>query len=259
MIRPVTGSFPPRPPWPPARPDRPNGPDQPQRPGEPGHPGPPGWPGHPAGPGWPPPSQPPRQNPALTPARFWPDAGDWPGRIYDRLLEHRIVMAHGWLDGETATRLSAQLLTLDAEGTQPIRLELHGLDAELPAALSVMGVLDTLRVPVSAYVGGRVSGPAVGVLAAAPHRYGYPSSLVVLTEPRMEFEGTVTSVASREQQAQTMLDDLFSRLARVTGREVDQVRADAQRQTVLTVPEAVAYGLLDGPAEPRQPPRGTMA
>jgi ATP-dependent Clp protease protease subunit len=166
-------------------------------------------------------------------------------------------MAHGWLDGETATQLNAQLLTLDAEGARPIRLELHGLDAELPAALSVMGVLDTLRAPVCAYAGGRVSGPAVGVLAAAPKRYGYPSALLVLSEPRMGFEGTVTSVASHEQQAQTMLDDLFARLAQTTGRDPGQIRSDAQQQTVLTLQEAIAYGLLDAPAEPRQPPRGT--
>lgn len=247
MTRPAAGSFPP-PPWPPGHPGRPD---------QPGHPGEPGWPGQP---GWPPsiPGDPGRRNPALQPARVWPDPGAWPGGLYDRLLQQRIVIAAGWLDGAAATRLSAQLLTLDAEGAGPIRLELQSLEAELPAALSVMGVLDTVRAPVSAYVSGRVGGPAVGVVAAVPQRFAYPNALLVLSEPRMGFEGTVTAVTAQEEQAQIMLGELYARLAEATGREVAQIRAEAQRQTVLTVPQAIEYGLLTGPAEPRQPPRAGL-
>src|SRR5262249_14788477 len=109
-----------------------------------------------------PPPPPPRPHPAIQPTRVWVEQGEWPGRLYERLLNQRIVMAAGWLDGEAATRLCAQLLTLDAEGEGPIRLELHNLDADLPAALTVMGVLDTLRVAVTAYAGGRTSRPGLG-------------------------------------------------------------------------------------------------
>ncbi|HUZ36373.1 MAG TPA: hypothetical protein VMV17_08590, partial [Streptosporangiaceae bacterium] len=104
------GSFPPRPPFPPWQPGPPERPAQPPGPARPG------------------------PNPALQPTRVWPDQGEWPGRLYERLLNQRIVMAHGCLDGESATRLCAQLLTLDAEGEGPIRLELQNLDADLPAA-----------------------------------------------------------------------------------------------------------------------------
>lgn len=170
-------------------------------------------------------------------------------------MDKRIVIAHGYLDGEAATRLSAQLLTLDAEGTAPIRLELQGLDAELSAALSVMGVLDVVRGPVSAYAGGKLSGPALGVLAAATRRLAYPNTLFVLSEPRMSMDGSVTAVAAQERQASVMLDDLFARLAEVTGRELAQIRADAQRETLLTVDEAIAYGLVEERAVPRRPDR----
>jgi ATP-dependent Clp protease protease subunit len=244
MIKPATGSFPPQPPWPPGRPGHPGRPGEPGWPSPPARPAPPGWPATPAEPG--------RGNPALAPTRFWPGQGEWPGRLYDRLLDQRIVIVHGLLDGEAATRLSAQLLTLDAEGTRPVRLELQSLEAELPAALSVMGVLATIRAPVAGYVSGRISGPAVGVLAALPHRHAYPSALLVLSEPRMGFEGTVSAVAAQEEQAQVMLAELHAKLAEVTGRDADQIRADCERQTVLTVGQAIEYGLLTGPAEPRQ-------
>jgi ATP-dependent Clp protease, protease subunit len=206
-------------------------------PGEPGFPRqPPLWPAQPPGPA-------PPQVPA--------DAGGWPGRVYERLLDRRIVIAHGLLAAESATRLCAQLLTLDAEGDQAIRLELHGLDSELPAALTVMGVLGVVGVPVHAYTGGRVSGPALGVLASCSHRRAYPNAVFALTEPRLQIGGSAAEIAAHEQQFRTMLDALFFRLADVTGREVDDIRDDARQCRHLTSEQAVSCGLVQGLAEPR--------
>lgn len=217
--------------------------------------GPPMPPWRPQPPEYPwPPTHPGRPDRAASqPARAWIDRGEWPARLYERLLEQRIVMAHGCLDNEAATRLCAQLLTLDAESSQPIRLELQSLDADLDAALSVMGVLDALRVPVSAYVAGSIRGPAVGMLALADHRYAYPSAVFVLSEPRLQFDGTVAEVTAHEEQARRMLGELASRLAAVTGRDVEQIRSDLECQRVLTVDEAIEYGLIEGRAEPRRP------
>ena len=177
---------------------------------------------------------------------MWPDRSGWPGQVYERLFDRRIVLAHGNLDDEAATSLCAQLLTLDAERNEPIRLEVQGLTAELSAALTVMGVLDVLRVPVRAYAAGQV-GEALGVLAAATERRAYPNAMFRLSEPRLEFEGSATSLSSHEQQVRTMLDTFYLRLASVTGREVDEIRADAWRGRYLTVEDAIGYGLIQGP------------
>jgi ATP-dependent Clp protease, protease subunit len=227
MITYRVGPFPPRPPFPPWQPE------PPERPGQP--------------------PQPPRPNPAIQPVQVWAEPGEWPGRLYERLLNQRIVMAHGCLDGESATRLCAQLLTLDAEGEGPIRLELQNLDADLPAALTVVGVLDTLRVPVTAYAGGRTSGPGLCVLAAASHRRAYPNAFFAMSEPRVSFNGPVTAVAVHEEQVRAMLAELYERLAEVTGHEVDEIREDARRGRLLTVEQAIDYGLIEGLAEARGP------
>jgi ATP-dependent Clp protease protease subunit len=199
------------------------------------------------------PPAPPALNPAIQPARVWFDQGEWPGRLYERLLNQRIVMAHGCLDGESATRLCAQLLTLDAEGEGPIRLELQNLDADLAAALTVMGVLDTLRVPVTAYAGGRTTGPGLGVLAAVGHRRAYPNAFFAMSEPRVCFDGPVTVVAAQEEQVRVMLAELYARIAEVTGHEPDEIRDDARRGRLLTVDQAIGYGLIEGLAEARGP------
>jgi ATP-dependent Clp protease, protease subunit len=136
--------------------------------------------------------------------------------------------------GPAAARLSAQLLTLDAEGDQTIRLELQNLRAELPATLTVMGILDVLRVPVHGCVSGEISGPALGVLVSCARRTGYPNAMFTFAEPRLELGGTVT------------------------GREVDQIREDARLGRSLTTAQAIGYGLIQsqevgsrsGPAGP---------
>jgi ATP-dependent Clp protease, protease subunit len=249
MITPRTHGQPLRP-WPPE--PTPPGPTPPG-PTPPG-PVPPFPPGPPPRPGRTPEPARPVQNPAMAPVGVWIDPRGWPGHIYDRLLDRRIVMAHGHLDGEAATRLAAQLLTLDAEGTAPIRLELQNLTADLPAALSVMGILDVVRGPVSGYAGGRIEGPALGILAACRHRKAYPNALLVLSEPRVSFDGTVTALASLQAQARAMLDELFGRIAEVTGRDVAQVRADARGDKPFNVAEAIAYGLVEAQVTARALP-----
>jgi ATP-dependent protease ClpP protease subunit len=215
-------------------------PEIPPRPGEPG------WPGTPHTPGWPSTPRPASPEPlSASPVRVWLDPlADWQASLYERLLEKRIVLASGTLDDAAAARLSAQLLTLDAEGDKPIRLELQNLSAELAAALTVMGILDVLRVRVHGCVSGEISGPALGVLASCTQRTGYPNAIFTLAEPRLEFGGTVTAVTARHQQMTRMLDTLYYRLAEVTGREVDQIREDARGRRSLTTGQAIGYGLI---------------
>jgi ATP-dependent protease ClpP protease subunit len=117
-----------------------------------------------------------------------------------------------------------------------------------------MGILDVVRGTVSGYAGGRIDGPALGILAACRKRLAYPNALLVLSEPRVSFDGTVTALASREAQARAMLDELFGRVAEATGRDIGQVRADARRDKLFNVAEAIAYGLVESQATARALP-----
>jgi ATP-dependent Clp protease, protease subunit len=209
------------------------------------------WPGQPS-PGTPPPGRPQQDPGPVPPARVWldPHAG-WQDTLYERLLEQRIVLASGVLDDAAATRLSAQLLTLDAEGTGPIRLELQNLRAELPAALTLMGVLDVIRAEIQAFAGGETGGAALGVLASCPRRAAYPHASFTLSEPKLQFGGTVTAVTAREQQARRMVDSLFYRIAEASGRDAEDVREDARQTRTLTAAEAIGYGLIHGRVGPQ--------
>jgi ATP-dependent Clp protease, protease subunit len=210
------------------------------------------WPGGPL------PDRPPspgRPDPGpVPPTRVWLDPhGGWQEKLYERLLEQRIVLATGVLDEAAATRLSAQLLTLDAEGDGPIRLELQNLQSDLPAALTLMGILDVVRAEIQAFASGETGGPALGVLASCPRRLAYPNASFTLSEPRLRFAGTATAVSAHEQQARRMVDSLFYRLAEATGRDAEEIREDARRGRALTVAEAIGYGLIHDRAVKRPP------
>jgi len=208
-------------------------------------------PGRPGVPG-PPPAQPPGEPGPVPGTRVWLDPhADFQDRLYERLLAKRIIMANGLLDDAAATRLSAQLLALDAEGNEPIRLELQNLRADLPAALAVMGVLDVVRAPVHAHAGGEIRGAALGVLAACQRRLAYPNASFALSEPRLEFGGTVTAVTERQRQTERMVDSLYYRIAEATGREADEIREDSRRGRTLSTAEAIGYGLIHSRAATR--------
>jgi len=218
----------------------------------------PGWyppPDQPPGrPLWQPPERAPWQPEPdrAAPVRVWADPhAAWQDKLYEQLLARGIVLASGVLDDEAAARLSAQLLTLDAEAAsrpkgsaRPVRLELQNLRADLAAAITVMGVLDVMRIPVSGIVSGEVAGPAVGLLACCARRTARPNATLTLSEPRLRLAGTATAISVREQQVLRMLDTLYYRLAEVTGRSADEIREDARRNRMLTTAEAIGYGLI---------------
>ena len=111
-----------------------------------------------------------------------------------------------------------------------------------------MGVLDVIRAEIQAFASGETGGAALGVLASCPRRAAYPNASFTLSEPKLQFGGTVTA---REQQARRMVDSLFYRIAEAAGRDVEEIREDARRGRTFTAAEAIGYGLIHDRATKR--------
>ena len=112
-----------------------------------------------------------------------------------RLLEQRVVVLHGPLDDLSVTRISAELMTLDAEGDDPVTLRVDCGEAGLGPALTLMDVIELMGVPVRALCLGLVGQGAVGVVAVCAHRAGLPSTRFSLCEPTTQLEAHVRNVA----------------------------------------------------------------
>jgi ATP-dependent Clp protease, protease subunit len=170
---------------------------------------------------------------------------------HETRFERRIVLVTGHLDELLATRVAAELMSLDAAGAEPIEVHVDSRDGVLEAALVLIDTLDGLRAAVRAHCRGEAGGPAVGVLAVAGHRSAAAHARFRLAQPTVRFAGTPEEVAARTRQHRDLLVRFQSRLARATGRPVDDVVDDMRRGRYLDAGEARDYGLIDtivGPA-----------
>jgi len=162
-----------------------------------------------------------------------------------RLLDQRVVLLHGPLDEPTATRVSAELMTLDADGDDAVTLRIDCGEAALAPALTLMDVVELLGVPVRALCLGQVGGGAVGIVAVCAHRSALPSTRFSFVEPTTQFESHVRNV---EQWAAMRADErsrFCSRVAAAVGKSPASVEEDLARGRFLGAAEALEYGLLD--------------
>ncbi|HEY1650347.1 MAG TPA: ATP-dependent Clp protease proteolytic subunit [Acidimicrobiales bacterium] len=162
-----------------------------------------------------------------------------------RLMEQRVVLLPGPLDDATVTRVSAELMTLDAEGDDPVTLRIDCGEASLAPALTVMDVIELMGVPVRALCLGQVGGGAVGVLAVCAHRAAMPSTRFSLTEPTTHMEAHVRNVAQWAELRAGERERFCERVGRAVGKAAEEVGADLERGRFFGAPEAVEYGLLD--------------
>ncbi len=167
-----------------------------------------------------------------------------------RLMEQRVVLLHGPLDAAAATRVAAELMTLDADGDDPVTLRLDCGEAGLAPALTLMDVIELMGVPVHALCLGQVAGGAVGVLAVCAHRSAMPSTRLLLFEPPTHMEAHVRNVA---QWAELRADErrrFCERVGAAVGHPGGEVVEGLERGRFFGAAEAVEYGLLDEVCRP---------
>jgi ATP-dependent Clp protease protease subunit len=177
--------------------------------------------------------------------------GEWSKTLAERLFAQRVVVLHGALDDTTATRASAELMTLDAEGDGPVTLRIDSADGSLALALTLMDVIELLGVPVHALCMGQVGGPAVGVLSVCAHRASMPSTRFVLREPSTQMEARAREV---EQWARLRADEsrrFTARVAAAAHKPVDAMAGLFASGAFMSAQEALDYGLLDEICRPR--------
>lgn len=176
---------------------------------------------------------------------------DWSQSLAQRLFEQRVVLLNGTLDDTTATRISAELMTLDAEGDEAVTLRIDCADGSLALALTLMDVIELLGVPVRALCLGQVGCAAVGVLSVCHHRASMPSTRFSLREPTTSFE---THARDVEQWAKLRAEErrhFIHRVAAATGRPTAAVTEAFGRGSLLSAQEALDFGLLDEISSPK--------
>jgi ATP-dependent Clp protease protease subunit len=169
-------------------------------------------------------------------------APDW---LREKLFERRIVLVTGRLDDAVAARAAAELMGLAAAGDGPIELQVDSPAGTLEAAFVLIDTLELLRAPVHAHCRGTAGGPGVGVVAVVGDRSAAPHARFRLVQPRVQLVGTPEQVAAQTRAHRDLLVRFQARLARATGRSVDEIADDMRGGRYLDARQALDYGLID--------------
>src|SRR5579862_6837586 len=170
----------------------------------------------------------------------------FPVWLRHQAFDRRVVFLNGPLTAETAMRVSAELMTLDATSSDPIDLYLDSSGGPLEPAFHLIDTLDLLTAEPRVHVRGEAAGTAVAVVAVARHRTATPNAVFRFEEPAVRVVGFATpDVTARVEHHQRLMMKLQERLAQVVGRTVEQIASDLRSKLTLTAPQALEYELID--------------
>ncbi len=168
--------------------------------------------------------------------------------IYSRLLKERIIFLGTPIDDGVANVVMAQLLHLESEDPdRDISLYINSPGGYFTALTAIYDTMRFIRPDVSTICMGQAASAAAVLLAAGTKgkRYGLEHARVLIHQPSGGGEGQSSDIEIQAREIMRMRDLLEEMLSRHTGRDVEQIRKDIERDKILTAQEAVEYGIID--------------
>jgi len=168
--------------------------------------------------------------------------------IYSRLLKDRIIFLTGQVEDHMANLIVAQLLFLEAENPEKdISLYINSPGGVITAGMSIYDTMQFIKPQVSTIcVGQACSMGAFLLTAGAPgKRYCLPNSRVMIHQPLGGYQGQATDIEIHAQEILKVKARMNDLLAHHTGKSVDEIQRDTERDRFLSAKEAQEYGLVD--------------
>ena len=168
--------------------------------------------------------------------------------IYSRLLKDRIIFLGGPIDDNVANVVIAQMLFLEAEDPdKDIHLYINSPGGVVTAGMAIYDTMQYIKPDVSTICVGSAASMGSVLLAAGVKgkRYALPHSRVMIHQPLGGVQGQATEIEIHAKEILRMKSELNGILAYHTGKPLDTIQHDTDRDYFLTATEAKAYGLVD--------------
>ena len=168
--------------------------------------------------------------------------------VYSRLLDDRILYLGTELDDGVANALIAQILHLDSENPDiPIELYINSPGASVTATFALYDTMQYCHAPIATTcVGQALSSTALLLAAGTPgQRSVLPHARVLLHQPSGQGRGTIPDLLLAAEEILRIREEIEQALSRHTGRDIETLRHDTDRDRVLRAEEIVEYGLAD--------------
>jgi ATP-dependent Clp protease, protease subunit len=168
--------------------------------------------------------------------------------IYSRLLKERIVFVGQPIDDYFANIVIAQLLFLQFENkNQDISVYINSPGGSVTAGLAIYDTMQFVKCDIATYCMGQASSMGAVLLAAGSKekRYALPHSRIMIHQPWGGAQGTAADIVIQAAEIQRLKDQLHKILSKHSGKSVEDITKDADRDYFMSGAEALEYGLVD--------------
>lgn len=178
--------------------------------------------------------------------------------IYSRLLRDRIVFLGTQIDDHVSNLVTAQLLFLESEDPEKdIFLYINSPGGSVSAGMAIYDTMQFVAPDVSTICIGQAASMGAFLLAAGAEgkRMALPHSRVMIHQPLGGYQGQAADISIHAKEILRVREELNRILSDRTGKPIDQIEKDTDRDYFLTADEAVSYGIVDKVVKTR---RGTL-
>jgi len=176
------------------------------------------------------------------------DRGERAFDIYSRLLKDRIIFLGAPMTDEIANLLIAQLLFLESEDPdKDINFYINSPGGVVTSGLAVYDTLQYIKPDVATVCIGQAASMGALLLSAGTKgkRYTLPHSRILIHQPMGGFQGQASDIAIQAKEILRMKDTLNNILVLNTGKDIEQIRLDTDRDFFMSGEEAKEYGIVD--------------
>ena len=166
--------------------------------------------------------------------------------LEEALFKARTILLTGGIDFKQARRVSERLLALSSESEDPILLVLSSPGGHVESGDMIHDMIKFVGAPVKVLGTGWVASAGALIYAAAKkeNRYALPNTRFLLHEPRGGVGGQATDVEIQAREIIKMRERLNNIFAEATGKTLEQIQEDTNRDFWMSAEEAVEYGLV---------------
>ena len=168
--------------------------------------------------------------------------------IFSRLLKDRIIMLSGEVNDVTANLVVAQLLFLESEDPdKDIYLYINSPGGSITSGMAIYDTMQYIKCDVSTICIGMAASMGAFLLSsgAKGKRFALPNSEIMIHQPLGGFQGQATDIDIHARRILKIKDSLNKILSENTGKPLEQIKNDVERDYFMEAQEAADYGLVD--------------
>ena len=168
--------------------------------------------------------------------------------IFSRLLNDRIVMLSEEVNDTTASLIVAQLLYLEAQDPdKDIQFYINSPGGSVTAGMAIYDTMQYIKCDVSTICVGMAASMGAFLLSsgAKGKRLALPNAEIMIHQPSAGTQGQITDMAIHLRRLEIIKKRLNTILSENTGKPIEVVTADCERDNFMTAQEAMEYGLVD--------------